>query len=70
MPFYVPTSPEGEVAGLRRLAHLLDEEVADFLEQHREPPWGAVPRAGGPNQTDHMEQRPQPALHLRKLQAF
>lgn len=55
---------------MRRSAHLLDEEVTDFLEQHREPPWGAVPLAVSPNQTDHMEQRPQPALHLGKLRVL
>lgn len=53
-----------------RTADLLDEEVAELLEQHREPPWAAVGLAGGPDQTDHVQQGPQPWLHLRKLQAL
>lgn len=47
--------------------NLLDEKVADLLEQHSETPWGAVGLARGPNQTDHMEQRLQPRLQLWEL---
>jgi hypothetical protein len=55
---------------MARATHLLDEEVANLLEQHCEPPWGAVALASSPNQTDHVEQRPQPGLHLRKFQVL
>lgn len=49
---------------------LLDEEVADLLEQHGEPPRRAVGRACSPDETDHVEQRLQLWLHLGKLQAL
>lgn len=52
----MPTSPQGEVTGGPGVANLLDEKVADLLQKHSEPPWGAG-LACGPNQTDHMEQR-------------
>lgn len=52
------------------MANLLDEEVADFLKQHCEPPRGAVGLACGPDQTHHVEQSPKPRLHFWKLQAF
>lgn len=51
----MPTSPQGEVTGDPGAANLLDEKVADLLEQHSEPPWGAVRLACGPNQTDDVE---------------
>lgn len=44
--------------------------MIDLLEQHSEPPWGAVGLARGPNQTEHVEQWLQPWLHLWELQAL
>lgn len=61
------TQPPGRVHGNPGGTNLLDEKVADLLEQHSEPPWGAVGLARGPNQTDHVEQRLQPRLHLWEL---
>ena len=51
-------------------AHLLDQKVADLLQQHCEPPWAAVRLTRGPDQADHVQQGPQPGLHVRKLQAL
>lgn len=55
---------------MRLGAHLLDQKVADLLQQHREPPWAAVRLTRGPDQADHVQQGPQPGLHVGKLQAL
>lgn len=51
-------------------ANLLDQKVADLLQQHREPPGAAIGFARGPDQADDVQQRLQPWLHLGKLQAL
>lgn len=51
-------------------ANLLDQKVADLLQQHHQAPRAAVQLTRGPDQADHVQQRPQPWLHLRKLQAL
>ena len=47
--------------------HLLNEKVADFLEQHYYPHRHVVVLGGDPNQTHHMEQKDQERLHLAEV---
>lgn len=47
--------------------HLLNEKVADFLEQHHDPHGHTVVLGGDPDQTYHVEQRDQERLHLTEL---
>lgn len=47
--------------------HLLDEKIADFLEQHYQPRGYTVVLGGDPGQTHHVEQGEQERLHLAEL---
>lgn len=47
--------------------HLLNEKVADFLEQHYYPHGHVVVLGGDPDQTHHVEQGGQERLHLAEL---
>lgn len=58
----IPLANTGSMA-----THPLDEEVADFLEQHYYPCGHVVVLGGDPDQTHHMEQRDQERLHLTEL---
>lgn len=46
---------------------LLNEKVADLLEQHHYPHGHVVVLGGDPDQTHHVEQREQERLHLTEL---
>lgn len=49
------------------MAHLLDEEVADLLQQNDEPRWLVVVFAVGPHQTHRVHQRADLTPRLREL---
>lgn len=47
--------------------HLLDEKVADLLQQHHDACRPAVVLGGDPDQTHHVEQGEQERLHLAEV---